>query len=337
MRLLYLTDTHIRGTTPQNRRDNFPEALKAKLREVVRLANELEVHAVLHGGDFFDLPNPTLQVCAEFLEILRGLEAPLYVVAGNHDLFGQNPESLGRTMLGFLARLGWLRLLAPGEPVYLEAEGVRVQLTGQHFHYDLDRRDPVHDYVVRKRSCDVAIHMVHGMLVERPFFPGACCTLVERIAATEADYTLSGHAHLGFGDICLDGRYFINPGALARLTVLPGELERTPQVVLLDFGGPAPHHRRIPLASAAPGREVLDRSRLLVSAFREEKLARFVQVVRESGGLEALALDQIIAAIAERHGVEEEVRQEALRRLTLAHETLAAGEGESRVRETGNH
>ncbi|NLH28005.1 MAG: serine/threonine protein phosphatase, partial [Syntrophomonadaceae bacterium] len=43
MRLLYFTDDHKRGTSPENRKDNFPQTLLTKLNEVVKIAKEQEV------------------------------------------------------------------------------------------------------------------------------------------------------------------------------------------------------------------------------------------------------------------------------------------------------
>lgn len=327
MRLLFVTDTHFRGTTPQHRRDNLPATEKEKWREVTGLARTLGVTAVLHGGDLWDAPNPSLAVGAEFAALLQELPVPLYIVPGNHDIFGQNPATLPRTMLGLLARLGLVHLLEPGQPVWLKENGLTVRLTGQGFHYDLDRREPALDYVVAKDDCDVAIHIVHGMLLQRPIFPGAPCTLIEQVASlTRADYTLCGHAHLGFPETQVDGRWFLNPGALVRLSALPQEMERTPQIILLDFNGGSCRHRTIPLQCARPGDEVLDRTLLERAAFREEKLALFVQGIRAGGEYQGTGLEEIIDSIARQKGLAEEVRAEALRRLGQAQDMLAGGE-----------
>jgi len=129
MRLLYFTDDHKRGTTPENRKDNFPQTLLTKLNEVVEIAKEQEVDYVLHGGDFFDVPAPALSICADYLEVYQRFNVPVFTIPGNHDLFGHNIETLPRTMLGFAARLGIVHLVGR-EPVYLEKKGLRVQLTG---------------------------------------------------------------------------------------------------------------------------------------------------------------------------------------------------------------
>jgi len=88
VKLLYLTDTHIRGTSPRSRIDDFAQALLAKLREVLSLARLHGVAAILHGGDLFDRPDVTPAVAREFLGVLRDCPCPIYGIAGNHDMFG---------------------------------------------------------------------------------------------------------------------------------------------------------------------------------------------------------------------------------------------------------
>jgi exonuclease SbcD len=256
MRLLYLTDTHIKGTTPGNRKDNFLETIHSKLLEVAGICRDLQVDFVIHGGDVFDNPHPD-QSSWELLHwFLRELDCPFYCVAGNHDLINQQLDSLQNAALGSLARSRSINLLQPGEKVYLDNGNCVVQLSGQHYYGGMDRRKNSEDYVVKKQSCDLAIHVVHGMLLPKAFSDKVACTLISEVASTEADFTLGAHAHLGYQET-LDGKFFLNPGALARLTNLKRELVRKPQVLYLNFTNSAAYSF-IPLQSALPGSEVMD-------------------------------------------------------------------------------
>lgn len=319
MKLLYLTDTHIRNTNPPVRRDDFATSLKAKLTEVVSLANELGVQAVLHGGDFFDLPCPSLSEAGEFLSLFNGLHAPIYAIAGNHDVFAYDPGTLDRTMLGFLARLGYIRLLPAGRAVYLEDGRQRIQITGTHFHRDIDRRDPRLDYCVVKKDCDLAVHVAHGMLLDVPLEHGPSHTVIADIAsATEADVTLGSHAHFGYPDVRLNGKIFVNPGSVARLSAHPADLARRPQVILLDFdAGPQPAVTHIPLASALPGTQVIDPTAGPFTATGGTALRRLAGPAPGA----AAGDDPVEAALksqAEEKGVSPEVVREALRLLAAA-------------------
>lgn len=326
MKLLFLTDTHHRGTTPQNRLDNFPATQRAKLQEVLGLVERHGVDFVLHGGDFWDTPFPALNVCGEVLEVYQNCKAPIYAIAGNHDLYGHNLQTLPRTMLGFLARLGVINLLAPGEVICLKKDGLQVQLTGQSFHHELDRRDPVLDYCVAKGPCDFAIHMVHGLLAHQSLGEVIRHTAVDRIVETEADLTLVGHYHLGFPALEVNGRHFLNPGALVRVNNHPTEMARRPQVLLIDLSGGDITYDFIPLTAALPGEAVLDRSQVEAQVAREERLAQFVQEVTVAGEYHGLSIEEMLGEIAAKETLPAAVREEALRRIGLAQERLLAGE-----------
>ncbi|PTX58664.1 DNA repair exonuclease SbcCD nuclease subunit [Melghirimyces profundicolus] len=330
LRLLYMTDTHIRGTTPRSRTDDFVSAISDKMNEVIRIARREKVDAVLHGGDLFDRPDLSPAVVREFARLLRRLEVPVYTVAGNHDIFGHNPDTVDRSMLGLLDAFGTVRLIRPGEKVRLEGEGVTVQLTGQPFHYDLDKRDPSLDYSVRNESgADFCIHMVHGMAVDRPLPEGVPHTMVDDLWSEDVDVLLTGHYHAGFPVKHREGRYIINPGALARINNHPSEIRRHPQVAVLELGKEI-SVRLIRIACAAPGEAVLDRSYLEKAAFREERMNEFVRVLRDDGEFRALAVQEIIEEIAGLEKVEDEVKHEALRRIAVVQEQLGreGGPGE---------
>lgn len=323
MKLLYLTDTHIRASSPQNRTDDFVMTLKNKFQEVNDIARREGVSAILHGGDFFDIPSPSLSVCGDFVSLMGQAGVPIYGIAGNHDVFGHNPDTLPRTMLGFIARIGVVRLIHPGQPVILEDKGVRVQVTGQHYHYDLDRRDPRLDYVVDNVEADVGIHLVHGMLMDRAFIEGVAHTRVDQILDTKAHLTLCGHNHLGWPEVKHDGKIFYNPGGLVRMSNHPADAGRTPQVLILDMTGGELKIKKIKLTTAPPGDECLDRSKNEEAAFSQQRLAEFVQGIKAAGDYKVIDIGAIIDEIAGREGLPSDVREEAMARIAAAQERLS--------------
>lgn len=321
MRLLYLTDTHIRGNSPENRIDSFADTLKAKIQEVIEIADRYEVDYILHGGDFFDSPSPSLGVTGEFLELFKELRQPIYVISGNHDIFGANLNSLPRTLLGFLDRLGFINLLLPGEKIFLNKHNTCLQLSGQPYHYEIDIRPPELDYQITKGQADLAVHMVHGMLCNDKDFPGNL-TLVDDILSTEADLTLAGHNHLGFGVICKNNRWFANPGALVRLSNNKREISRKIAVLLIKAEGSTLSCETIELKSALPGDEVLDRSKMEERLNMEHKLEMFASEIKQAADLERMNARKIVEEIVASLGESKEVQEEALRRIALMEERL---------------
>ena len=104
MRLIYLADTHIRSGIPENRRDEFLDAITVKLAEVLNLCRQPQFDFIIHEGDIFDNPRPDHRSLALFRWFLRELGLPAYCVAGNHDLIDQLLDSLEATAIGGLAR-----------------------------------------------------------------------------------------------------------------------------------------------------------------------------------------------------------------------------------------
>jgi exonuclease SbcD len=321
MRFLLLTDTHIRGTNPQNRKDNFMLTLLTKLEEVMNLVVLHNVDYVLHNGDIFDRPDVAPSIVREFALVFKKCPVPIYGIIGNHDIYAYNPDTVSRTMLGLIDSLGMIRLIGAGEKVFLEKGQVTVQLTGQPFHYDIDRRNRTADYCILKDSrADYALHMVHGMLLKRPFFEGIPYTLIDDILDTEADVTFSGHYHGGYNLVEVNNKYFVNPGSLVRINNSLSELSRHPQVAIVDFTTEGIGFEFIKLKTALPGEQVLDREGLCRNEYREKKLIDFTQGIKSVGDVKVLNIQEIVEKIANESQLSRSVVLEAIKRISAVQE-----------------
>ncbi|WP_062750620.1 metallophosphoesterase family protein [Shouchella tritolerans] len=326
---LYFTDTHIRGTAPKNRLDAFPETMKQKLTEIMAIADREQVDVLLHGGDVFDRPDLSPSTVGQFAQIFREAPAPIYTISGNHDTFGHNPETVSRTMLGLLDAFGIMKLVHPGKPILIEKAGVRVQVSGQPYHYELDQRDPKLDYYpINETEADAMIHLVHSMLVEKALPDGIPHTLIDHIWGTSADVILTGHYHTGFGIKEQNGKFICNPGAIARINNHWTEVERLPKVIIGTVTKEGITLREETLTVAQKGSDVLDRAYVEKASHQEEKLHAFVQQVREQADFQTLQMGEIIRELASLQGVEDKVKQEALRRMTVVEERWERDETE---------
>lgn len=323
IKILYFTDPHIRGNSPRARTDNFPEALKTKFRETFNLAAQNECDAVVCGGDLFDRPDTAYAVAGEFAEVLTECPVPLYVCPGNHEIYGYNLDTVPRTVLGFLSRVGVLRILSR-KPEYLADADIVVALTGQGFYHDMDR-GPL-DYQsgnVKTGPGVYSVLVVHGMLVEKPLPYEVAHTLVDEVL-TDTNVILSGHEHIGYGLLLRpDNVWFCNPGALGRISAKVEEIHRTVQVALFTFSLDGITAELIPLQCAQSGTEVLSRDHLVQLEEREERMSRFLNLLAAEGETKFLEVREIVDDIARREELPDSVRSEALNRLAAARETMA--------------
>ena len=319
MKLLFFTDTHIRGTNPKNRKDNFIDSVEAKFMEIIDLIEEYEIDFVLHGGDLFDRPDVSISIVSRFARILDKIKVPFYLISGNHDVYGHNPETINRTMLGLLDVLDIINIVKQDEQIFLEKDNLIVQLTGQPYIYDIDRPDNLKYYIPKEidPKSNYSIHMVHGMLLDRPFIKGVPYTLIDDLKDTLADITLSGHYHAGFKTTKINDKYFINPGSMVRITNSLKEIERKPSLVFIELGDRITI-KEIPLQSALPGKDILDRDEMEKAAFKGERMLEFKQTIDAALDFEKMDINEVLIEVSGATGVEEEVKIEALRRIAIS-------------------
>lgn len=326
MKFLFLTDSHIRGTTPKNRKDNFYETLKTKFLEIINISKKLDVDYILHGGDWFDRPDISPSIVREFAILIKEFERPIYTVAGNHDIYGHNPNTIGRTMLGLLEGTGIITLLNSNDKIILKKNGVTTQLTGSSYNYEIDGEESYKKYYIVKKPDDVdyVINIIHGMLLTKPFFEGISYTLLDDIKDTRADITFAGHYHSGFGIKKLNGKYFINTGSIIRVSNSLAEISRKPSVVFVEIKDKI-YVEEIQLKTALVGEEVLDRDKIEMSKDRNLKLHEFYQGISSKGEYKKIDIFQIIEEIALDEKLNREVKEEALRRIGIARESFSKG------------
>src|SRR5690606_35417460 len=158
----------------------------------------------------------------------------------------------------------------------------------------------------------------HGMLLNKPFIQGIPYTLIDDIKSTKADITLCSHYHTGFGVLNVDGKYFVNPGSLVRITNSLREINRMPKVAIIELGSSI-DIQLVELKSALEGEEVLNRDAIENHIYKNEMLFEFKQTIEGTLNFDKLDLNEILVEVSNAEGVSEEVKEEAFRRISNSH------------------
>ncbi len=323
MKLLFFTDTHIRMSKPRNRLDDFYETTLNKLEEIKNYANENKIDYVLHGGDLFDRPDSAIKPTSEVGKILSSFNMPIYIVAGNHDIFGYNTKTLNRTMLGLLDNFHVLNII-PEDGILLNSDEVSILVLGKDYSSDIDLNKE--NYIIKKSNlkydADIVINIVHGFLTDRPFLKQVPHVLIGEITDTEADITLAGHYHTGFKTQYIDGKFFSNPGSMVRISNSLGEIKRKPKFLELNITKDNIVIKDVYLKSAKDGEEVLDRKALTESHYKDERLTIFSNSIDQNVDLELLNLDTILNEISKSENFDQDILKEAKLRLQYAKEIV---------------
>ncbi len=106
MRILLLSDTHIRSTSPVGRIDNFLETQKKKWKFIL----SQHVDCIIQAGDLFDNSRPSYELLNEFILLFKEYNIPLYIILGQHDLLMRNKD-INKTVIGILQKTGLVDII----------------------------------------------------------------------------------------------------------------------------------------------------------------------------------------------------------------------------------
>jgi hypothetical protein len=123
-----------------------------------------------------------------------------------------------------------------------------------------------------------------------------------------------GHWHKDQGVEEIGGKYFVNQGAVSRGALVRENLERTPQVTLIEFDGSVLSIKPIKL-SVAPAEDVFDLEKKAIQEREHHDIDQFVTRLVSDLIIDP---DSTIESNIESLGFADDVRKEALRYLELA-------------------
>jgi exonuclease SbcD len=324
-------DVHFKLTNPRGRTDVYPEAIGAKLFEIFELARTLSANGILIAGDLFDTPNVGNDAIRTLGRILKQSPCPIYAIAGQHDEFGHNPESLKRTPYGIFDGHEVIRSVADEPEILSNNDAQLVIITGRDYDHEADVSEDYYepnldglDYY--NSALPIFIHLAHGtVLTEAPPMYDRY-TLVSDIK-TSADVLCVGDYHGGIGVQRLTNdkqTFVVNPGALARVKATEEEISRTVQVAVIDVWEDRNINiRLVPLESAMPGEKVLSREHIEAEAAKNEMMDQFIGMLAAEGDFKMLTEEDMLEEMAVRENIPDAVKAEALKRIAEAREMLA--------------
>lgn len=242
IKFIHVTDIHIMGRTPKYRKDDFLQTVLEKVRWVQDYAKSVGATAILCTGDLFDRADTAYSVLNDLMPVMQSSEIPWISIIGNHDEYGYNPETISRTPMGTLLNSGIVQHVSYENPIiynpnFARREGVVITGCDSTILTD-NREDKEYDYGIVNGAEHVGlltgdesvttIHLSHGFLADKDWGEHIHHTQIKEIYdKVQADIILCGHEHSGFGVVrASNGKIFINPGALGRITAGVGDINR---------------------------------------------------------------------------------------------------------------
>lgn len=203
--IIVVGDIHIRYTAPSFRKNTFYNELLNKLNQINLLANKYYADVVCLGDFFNSFVEDYFESIAYDLSTVIN---NWYSLIGNHDSKSVDGNIRG-TSFGVLVKSNLLKVINTVDNIDV-------------FHY-YNRED----YTGKSKN---NIALIHDYIL-----PKGTKENFEYKECEENDYKLviSGHYHYPY-DVTVGNTRYVNPGSLMRLTVKELELNRTPEVLLVN-------------------------------------------------------------------------------------------------------
>lgn len=279
---IFVGDLHITDHTPQCRTDDFWDTQITKGRWLDSLWREMGCPPIIQVGDVFEKWKSSPAIISLILEHYP----PMWTIPGNHDLPAHSLIEYDRSALRVLE---YSEGKGPHKWVVMRDEGdtffdmsIHIMPWGV-----ASPIPPIEDYEVGADGGykDVGVRRIlvaHTMIVDGPTpFDGVLAR--DFLAAhPQYDLILTGHNHKPIEYCTTDDlsdhthRTLINPGSFTRQTVVE---DHSPSVYLYYAEGNKVDRIMVPHDPSA-----LSRSHIEVKRDRDEKIAAFIDKVREVGG-----------------------------------------------------
>jgi len=292
MKFLFRTDVHVADKGPSSWKADYAEEIWSNLEQIGDLARKYKVNAVLDGGDYFHVKASTRNshaLVAKSAEIQANYPCKTYVVPGNHDIAYNNLDSLDnqQPLRVLFASQVFQRL---GE-MWVQEGDFKTRVVG--VPYD-PRRSLDELRSIQKNGEDRLIAVVHALAGENPppeaedFLGEPVFRYADLVTDNGPDLWMFGHWHKDQGAVVIDGKRFVNPGAVSRGALTNDNLKRRPQVVLIELTPDETSVGMIPL-QVAPASEVFDVERKERSEREGEAISQFVERLRQDVKVDASA------------------------------------------------
>jgi exonuclease SbcD len=235
---VYRTDVHVADRSPVSWKGDYPAEIWDNLEQVGRIASEFHATAVLDGGDYFHVKaaarNPHALVY-KTAKIHSAYPCPVFCIEGNHDISYNNLDTIERQPLGVLYASKVFNHLR--EEVFNDG-GLQVRVVGVPYSpfRSLDELKAIQ----KQPGDDFLIAVVHALAGEAPpgmvedFFNEPVFTYRDLITPDGPDVWMFGHWHKDQGIVEIDGKRFVNQGALSRGALVNENLTRTPKAALVE-------------------------------------------------------------------------------------------------------
>jgi len=306
MKLLLVSDMHLREQTPEGRTDeNFTLTCLFKLKQILEIAAQENVGSILQAGDFFHKSKPSLGLIASVIDLFARQscwKADFLVVHGQHDLTYHSIDSMNKSALNVLAAAGMVE--------FLHFDRVK-EISESVYVFGLSYGQ---DFTIIPPRARFNILVAHAMVGDKPLWPGHKLTGPEAWVKEHPgfDLYLLGDYHYPFA-AKIGNAHVINTGCMLRLTRSERDMQHKPSIVVYDTDTREYEWIELQVRNA---NEVFDLIEKKDTTKENKQLEMFIQKLKDTGKIGTSFQDNL-AVYFQENDVKAEIRKIILDLLSI--------------------
>lgn len=218
-----MTDIHLKGIAPMQRRDDYVQTMYNKLEEILELGKSENIDFFICGGDVLDGAHVSYRVMDRYIDLIESYNIPFYSTEGNHEQ--ENARQGTGALTHIFNRSTVIKHLT-------ELNFDDLYISGMDYSIDIDETLCEEGYFVSDEHKDKW----------KVFCPHANVTPTKAIFShvlakdfdTNVDVLLISHYHSYHGIKEINDTKYCWIGALSRGTIGISDIERDPAILILD-------------------------------------------------------------------------------------------------------
>jgi len=261
---LVVGDPHLASKNPRSRKDQYSITVLDKLRQIGQIVKETEdMRFVLLLGDLFHLKDQPHYYTSVVAQILRKMGVPVYTIIGNHDIYWDRIDSIGKTPVSILMASGvlkWLDVIKIGNLFIRGYDYQRIVTLNPESHSGTTMAVAHAFYRFE--------HSVDGTIDE------------QSIEDAGYDYLLLGHDHMPYSPLQRGKTSILRPGSLTRGTIHDYNMTRDVQVYVMHVDDTGPLMYRPHILNVQPASDIFKEASLSGRDVRKS-VSEFVKKMQE--------------------------------------------------------
>lgn len=309
MKFLYIQDSHIRGKNSENRIGDYYSDVMNKIKEIINLAKELKVKAILHGGDLYDSELVSNVMVDEFIDLVEDSGIEWYILPGNHDEIGNNWElSKSSTLAHIFRRSKLINELITVSSWNKKSNTTNI-IQGFKYYHNVEENIKKKGLLCETVGKGFKIAIVHGLITLKKL-PYQAMHVVAKDIKTDFNVVLVAHNHHGWGVKEINDVKFVNIGCLGRRKI--DEKDIKPSCLLIDTE--TKDLKIIELKCAKPAKEVFDLEKVEEIKQFEGEINNFINSLSDVK-IQGLDIRGMVEFIGKEKNVEQEIVKECITRI----------------------